>query len=357
MVPTLVGDSRTVRCDRCRLLWSIDASQPVSGAANLICAQCGQQMLAHEGPQFPITPPETAPDTVTIETMAELRESDRELTRGDLVALQWEGERHVKRIVAAPGDLVSLDGSRLLVNGMRIEDAMQTTLTRFHVPWMLVNDDSHQQPPTRWGCMEDEDNEQADWTRDGRWDYESTGRPPWLIYRHRNSYRGQAPSPVWDDYPFNVSLSRKLFEVDRLRLHGRAESAFAGRFAFWTSAGNVLIERHIESGEQFTVSCFDGVATDGLPVSPHRPIAISMDDPSASISSLVIERLVEYRLRPRDDASPYPLRLGPNQWFVLGDNVPVSVDSRQWGPVSGDHLIGRVEARDPPTRPLVIPLP
>ena len=45
-----------------------------------------------------------------------------------------------------------------------------------------------------------------------------------------------------------------------------------------------------------------------------------------------------------------PLVLGEGQYFVLGDNRPESSDSRSWGPVSADRIMGKVIYRYWPPR-------
>ena len=43
-------------------------------------------------------------------------------------------------------------------------------------------------------------------------------------------------------------------------------------------------------------------------------------------------------------------RLGPNEYFLLGDNRSRSVDSRRYGPVSGEAILARVRLRLWPLR-------
>ncbi|NOY43332.1 MAG: hypothetical protein GXP26_16045 [Planctomycetes bacterium] len=35
------------------------------------------------------------------------------------------------------------------------------------------------------------------------------------------------------------------------------------------------------------------------------------------------------------------ISLGRGEYFLLGDNAPISVDSRRWGPVPGRLLLGK----------------
>jgi signal peptidase I len=39
---------------------------------------------------------------------------------------------------------------------------------------------------------------------------------------------------------------------------------------------------------------------------------------------------------------PHPVTIPPDEYFVLGDNLPASDDSRFWGPVKRSWLIGLV---------------
>jgi signal peptidase I len=40
-----------------------------------------------------------------------------------------------------------------------------------------------------------------------------------------------------------------------------------------------------------------------------------------------------------------PVTLGPNEYFVMGDNRGNSLDSRSFGPIPADQIVGRVALR------------
>jgi type IV secretory pathway protease TraF len=61
------------------------------------------------------------------------------------------------------------------------------------------------------------------------------------------------------------------------------------------------------------------------------------------LRQLTVRRRVEYRTGPSDNRDRYPLTLSEGEYFLVGDNVPISRDSRHWGGVGGDRIVGRVE--------------
>lgn len=50
----------------------------------------------------------------------------------------------------------------------------------------------------------------------------------------------------------------------------------------------------------------------------------------------------DYKTLPGAFTSNGPVKIGPNQYFVLGDNRSHSSDSRVWGPVEINDIVGRV---------------
>jgi type IV secretory pathway protease TraF len=83
---------------------------------------------------------------------------------------------------------------------------------------------------------------------------------------------------------------------------------------------------------------------------PRRGAIVVVRQPASGL--LVVKRVAA---RPGDTISVAgrPVRLGPTEAWLLGDAPAVSVDSRIYGPVTLDHLVGRAWLRyGPMGRPL-----
>jgi hypothetical protein len=80
-----------------------------------------------------------------------------------------------------------------------------------------------------------------------------------------------------------------------------------------------------------------------------RPFAISARHGSVRVTDLIIRRDTYVTV---DAPLPCPGRwtLGADEYFLLGDNSPVSEDSRHWPfVVKRQHLLGLVVPRNPPS--------
>ena len=167
----------------------------------------------------------------------------------------------------------------------------------------------------------------------------------WLCYAHRSVHDFGRPSAILDDYPGNLDLQRKLFPVDRLSLKGVAESSGPIKLiiGLWSKQGNRAAEIQIDGKTQFRIDFASAEPNEWLPVTPQRPIAIRIEGADVRLSELQVDRLVEYRLRPADDQAIYPQTIPAKFVFVLGDNVPVSVDSRDYGLVTIESLTGVID--------------
>ncbi len=94
-----------------------------------------------------------------------------------------------------------------------------------------------------------------------------------------------------------------------------------------------------------------------LPFARYQVEGESMTPSLSAGERVVVNRLAYLVSKPRpgdlvvvrDPRQPERLLLkridrasGPNAWLVLGDNDPASTDSRQFGPVGRELIIGKV---------------
>ena len=95
---------------------------------------------------------------------------------------------------------------------------------------------------------------------------------------------------------------------------------------------------------------WEEAATKQVDDPPRRPLRIGARGAAARITSLKVYRDIHYTRGQGRNGVDRPIRLAANEYFVLGDNSPVSNDGRSWpeGAVKESQLIGK---------PLVVHLP
>lgn len=288
---------------------------------------------AHQGSAgdgFRVTGDSMSP-TLSAESQCEVQAATRPLRIGDVVAIDWNGQRRVKRIAALAGDTVDLADGRLLVNGGRLED------------WLAARVDPDWLPPASVPVS----------TNTEPWSRVSVGHD-WLVYAHRNPHQGGRLTPVMDDYTINDSVRRILNPVDHLMLQLHATDSGV--------ISNRLVAFYVNERLGFTTTTGDGIARsrDAQPpdtlqaaeselagslaesLNASHPIAIKLAAQDDGGFSKHVLREIEYRDDKPSGAVDYPVTLEANQIFVVGDNVPVSVDSRHFGPVDRSAVIGVV---------------
>jgi hypothetical protein len=83
--------------------------------------------------------------------------------------------------------------------------------------------------------------------------------------------------------------------------------------------------------------------------------AVGLEAGSLRLTKLRIVRDIHYL--PKVPGLPWKLTLGPTQIAVLGDNQPYAIDSRHYGPIALESLLGvvktatvepRLPQQDPP---------
>ncbi len=75
-----------------------------------------------------------------------------------------------------------------------------------------------------------------------------------------------------------------------------------------------------------------------------RVIGLPGDQISWTTTQVVVNGVTlkePYLSAPSNLTNQPTFTLAPNQYFVMGDNRPQSSDSRSWGPVPKDYIIGK----------------
>ena len=209
----------------------------------------------------------------------------------------------------------------------------------------------------------------------------------WLTYHHWRGFHHQGGRtdefPIEDSYAFNQAINRSLVAMHDLFLQIQLAAPIEGEFAIRVWRGENFSEVRFAASQVLVVTSPPNVqpAEFALPEALHRirtievssfdsklqvaingkgvfvkdlPLVEAEDVPAtkysfqigarnyaAKISRLRIFRDIYYRNLV--DAPADGFQLGEHEYFLLGDNVPVSIDSRQWpAAVRRSEILGRI---------------
>ncbi|QEG00599.1 Peptidase S26 [Stieleria maiorica] len=315
---------------------SVCAYQWGRRSARGVTATDGPAFAGPKVPMFQIVGDSMAP-TLTDGQVYQISDVREELWIGDVVAIEWDGKRHVKRIAALGGNRVDLVDGRLTIDGRRLEDVIATRADSGQgrdafLPPALVAVESQ---PDHWN--------------------RSDAAANWLVYGYRNPYQAGRITAVMDDYPTNHSVRRILNPVDRLviqirpRAGGTAPKSNPIVAVTFFDPSHAIVATQARSGQARYRDARPEVAGASADreqlvaaLDAAHPVAVQLNQHQADRYTLHVYREIEYRDDRPSGTVSYPITLAADDVFVVGDNVPVSVDSRTVGPLKQSAVVGKV---------------
>lgn len=385
MSPTILGIHLDVDCPACGFEFASDVDQ-ANLRQHLICSNCGSEIdKSHCDEQ--------SAESVDIEL------GRNGIERWDVIAFQMPLESSpsedaiagIKRVLGLPGESIEFENGNVLVDGSvaRKSLAQQKEVripvmdsacrsTEFLRHWKF-------NPETNWICEPS-----------FRFDPAGAERPiDWFTFLNQRNYSHRtiadagavSDRPVEDFYAFNQSLSRDLHEMDEVFIALEIAPSPGGTFAWRYVRRGTTYEFELHDGALITRELTPSsqpsqtetpLATDPFSQSTiqlefssfDQQIVVWLDDrevfrkslaPSqapiskpwlsigAAKSKLAINRIQIWRdlyyFASSNDPVQFPVTVRPDGFFVVGDNVPCSQDSRHWQTPSlpKSRVIGKVK--------------
>ena len=378
MAPLLCGQRISQTCPQCEISFEYGVGQRLK---TIICPNCGEE--------FPPASTATKADQVTVLP-------NQAPHRWDVVAFEHgDNKTLVKRVLGLPGETVAVSNGEVFVNDKLIckpDSVFQQTKrlvfdSKFSCPQILA---SLKHEAGYWRNQEGVLFHPA----------AAGDRFDWISYRHhpKNSLRETLPPTkfplIEDNDGFNQSLSRRPNIVRDLIVHFDLTLSANAEFRMIRVIDGMTYQVILSIDEDMQVCQFE-LSHGGTQQSFKSPCpSNSIDEVRSTVSFSNIDRKVrlvfngktivevaelspepEEQLRPNGQ-QPYlkfgvsrsssgrvnrcriwrdifyfaekgasmfllPMELGPDEYFVVGDNVPVSRDSRHFGPVA--KIIGTVD--------------
>ena len=407
MAPHLLGYHKRVVCPACQYPFTIGWSlEPSSSHASLAtCPNCGQTAI--DISQVPVN----SGDQLLVHKNAFLLHPPR---RWDVVVFrnpERPTQAYVKRVVGLPGEQIQIvDGDVFIDGQIQRKNLVQQEATRISV---FDNDYAPQNDPTwrsRWvaGPGWTPCDHGFETTELPAADQQNEEPFQWLTYRHWTRSDGLTPITDWNSRIRTGSQNEAIPTRDiMLECHlsvGRGAGQLLVRmisgahvcdclFGFesgtmcllidgkrcaecripWKSKTDAsslklemsTIDRQVLvaiDGNQVLASALTDAepSRDGDDVSSKRihdvrscPIHIGAWKMSVRVQALQVFRDVYYTHDRVLRAVEEPFSLGPDEFFFLGDNSPISLDSRRWSDprVTSSMIVGKPFLLHLPSRP------
>jgi signal peptidase I len=399
MAPTLLGLHRELTCPSCHSVFVVGIEDE-GHTGEAICPNCGQRGL-DDGPSI-----ECGGDRVLVEKFLYEFRRPRRWEVAVFHFPGEPSQAYVKRVIGLPGESIRIADGDVFVNDrilrkslaeiramrMLVHDSRFQPRDAGRFPrWLFRSGTSANDTPSQWK-----------W-ESGRFVHEAPSNAAsapddWLVYKHWDSGRGGYGS-MSDFYGYNGNEPRDLNPIKDIGMEARMTVTEAvetisislrsgnDRFVVRIPAqnrGELKLSRNdqpVPITNQFNPFSEKGlwprtvlleaavmdrrvqVAIDGRPLfEPYDyddpisqlsgaecPLALGVQGGAAEVSEIRVYRDIYYTgtlantpRRPHGNRSA--VVLGNDEFFVLGDNSPVSNDSRFWseGPVvRGSMFVGR----------------
>jgi len=390
MAPTLLGQHHEIQCTNCRFVY-VMGSDEGAHLNDAICPNCGERGCDAARAI------ECGGDRVLVQKVLYEFRSPRRWEVAVFHFPEEPTQAYVKRVVGLPGESIRIDGGDIYING-RIARKSLAEIRAMRIlvhDSRFQPQDSDRFPRWAFRAGSRFDWQHSGWTQqDGQFVHAAAGRKArpvddWLIYRHWEPARRRY-APIHDFYGYNggdlqaenripdVGLEARLLVKETvqslaIRLRSGADLfqiripvADPGDIEVWQNSRRIKITNSrnpFQKGElgrkSLTLEAaafdrrlqvaidgrllFDPVDYDGL-MTPapanESPIALAVRGGAALVSEFRIYRDIYYTSAlantPRlPNGTMTSVQIGPDEYFVLGDNSPVSNDSRFWrnGPV------------------------
>jgi len=367
MAPTLYGTHYQITCPSCGASFALSGGEGSNYGLNFVCPSCGASG----------SPPPAS---------RRLRGGDRILVAKDLYLFarprRWDvfvfkspeptkqNTNFVKRLVGLPGERIELRHGQVFIDGRiaRKPDRVQNQL------WQYVYDGAANAPADCWETA-------------GGWEI----RPEGLLLKDPQQFPQTVTyaRPILDFYPYNgregdnvvgdllvaghVSMDEAAGSFSAVLLDDNDNvravfSPFVNSLTVELRKNGVLVASAASIVASptdffFSLSSVDGaheVAINGLRVIRRAddlaPADVSLYSrssgvffegagPKMFVSDVKIKRDVYYRVSiPRPDrfvGASFIEDIPPGHFFGLGDNSPVSNDSREWHFVPAENVLGK----------------